>query len=117
MGKQPRLADYDRHVQVAPWNYRVVERTKGNKNPAVFKTDISPTPDQIAVQLENANPILRPPNEVTRYWRKFEDYIGASDGEETKYVLIKHDCCYVHAYPITPQQLKQKFKVDVYGKN
>jgi hypothetical protein len=49
---------------------------------------------------------------VRMFWREFLDRdtpIGASDGQETRYVLVKYDCTgTVHGQPIARRELRKK---------
>ena len=106
-------ADYRKHPVIAKWSKDVVDRTKDGE--AVFMSDLPLTKDGLALlYLEeeiNTIPAGSDPDDVAVYWIKMPYRVGASDGVETKYILIKRDSGEVHARPVSPRELRQNFKV------
>jgi hypothetical protein len=109
------LVDYIRHPVAAKWNKKVVDGTANGV--AKFKPGLPLTPLGFAALHEAAYPIGAPRNadDVYRLWARFSFVVGASNGQETKYILIKRDCCYVHARPITKAELRN-FKVTTFNR-
>jgi hypothetical protein len=53
--------------------------------------------------------LSRPKDHVRAFWRKLDEIIGASKGQETRYVYVEyHLNGAVHGYPITEDELKAK---------
>jgi hypothetical protein len=103
--------DYPSHPRKNSWSKHIINRTENGS--AVFKPGTPYTPKQFADLYKSATPIPvnTNPDEVSKFWKKFDFKVGASDGKETKYILIKRNCCKLHARPISKQELRDNYKV------
>ena len=92
--------------------YAVIART-GN-GPARFKPGLPLTDKQFAetyFRTATAIPPDAAPEDVYRCWVELPYEVGASEGQMTRHILIKLNCCFAHARPVTPRELKQTFGV------
>ncbi len=64
-------------------------------------------------KISNPIPAGSAPDDVGLYWVKMNYDVGASNGIETPFILIKRDGGKVHARPISMHELRHTFKVQV----
>jgi hypothetical protein len=94
--------------QNVPWK-KIVENTRDRKFPAKYKPGIEI--EQLEKTVWDRGVSCKSPDGQVWKAMKFENIVGASNGQETNCVVVKNHSNMIHGHPITAEQFLQWTKL------
>jgi hypothetical protein len=108
----PRWQRYPKHLSPSqrkkPWA-QVVQETRERSHPSYYHPDFLGRIEELETTTINDGKLLYEDYPVRYFWHEFGQIIGASCGEETKFVLVEwYVTGQFHGHPVTRKELDKK---------